>query len=110
MVPPKDAEAQSTAKYSYHVCESSTPPWITLRNATGTVSLTSQDSLIEVDIDASKMVFDQRSNAQGYMPACAMLVVTLEPKRSSEEQTRNGQTAATASRQLVVPVLCTLKQ
>jgi hypothetical protein len=118
--------SSATAKHPvlvYHVCESSVPPWIQLRNGCGTLTGSHADGLIEVEIDASKMEFQERQNGAGWLPVCAMLVVTLEPQ---ETATTNGSTSnsngsvsspqhspklggAHAVRRIVVPVVMTLK-
>jgi hypothetical protein len=109
----------------YHVCESSVPPWIQLRNGCGTLTGSHADGLIEVEIDASKMEFQERHSGAGWLPVCAMLVVTLEPQ---ETATTNGSTSNSSSngsvsspqhspklggahavRRIVVPVVMTLK-
>jgi hypothetical protein len=122
------SSSSATAKHPvlvYHVCESSVPPWIQLRNGCGTLTGSHADGLIEVEIDASKMEFQERHSGAGWLPVCAMLVVTLEPQ---ETATTNGSTSNSSSngsvsspqhspklggahavRRIVVPVVMTLK-
>jgi hypothetical protein len=106
----------------YHVCESSVPPWIQLRNGCGSLTGSHSDGLIEVEIDANKMEFQERQNGAGWLPVCAMLVVTLEPQ---ETATANGTSSSSNSgsspqhspklggahavRRIIVPVVMTLK-
>eukprot|EP00611_Tribonema_gayanum_P020863 TRINITY_DN389_c1_g2_i1.p1 TRINITY_DN389_c1_g2~~TRINITY_DN389_c1_g2_i1.p1 ORF type:complete len:728 (+),score=235.71 TRINITY_DN389_c1_g2_i1:124-2307(+) len=120
-VPPAAGAGGGDVQLAYHVCESSRPPWIQLSGASGTLNApdTASDGLIEVDIDPSKIEFRPRANGGGYLPACAMLVITISDVRTdggSGVQGNGGaalvrrSVAGEVLRRIVVPVICLLKE